>query len=191
MSRDVLQAVTAALEVLEPLDEEGRERALRWLGESLGVEQVPNAGPQTQIPPLAPGATLPISEAPPPPANAKAFLLQKDPANKGQQLAVLAYFKTHFEGTDTFTTQELIDLNVTAGGPRIANPTRDMDNATRKAGLFTTVSGKSKKLSALGELVVDALPDRAAAGEVLKQRRPKKRPAKKVVAKATKAAKKR
>lgn len=187
MSRDVVKAVTAALEVLEPLDDEGRERALRWLGESLGVQPAPNAARQAQIA----STPTPKPETSSPPASAKAFLLQKDPADKGQQLAVLAYFKTHFESIDTFTTQELVDLNVTAGGPRIANPTRDMDNATRKAGLFTTVSGRSKKLSALGELVVDALPDRMAARETLKQRRPKKRPAKKVAAKTIKAAKKR
>jgi hypothetical protein len=190
MSRDVLEAVAAALEVLEPLDDEGRERALRWLGESLGVQPTSDASHPAPNP-LPPRTTTPAPGSPAPPADAKAFLLQKDPADKGQQLAVLAYFKTHFEGTDTFTTQDLVDLNVVAGGPRIANPSRDMDNATRKAGLFTTVSGRSKKLSALGELVVDALPDRAAAREVLKQRRPKKRVAKRAPTKTTKAAKKR
>lgn len=192
---DELDATKKAVAALEPLDPEARKRALRWLAEGLGVDlgstsgvdqsgggggrndEVGRAGSSS-------GETETRTKL-----TAKRFLLDKSPVNKGEQLAVLGYYKTHYQDTETFSTPDLIALNVDAGGERISNANRDMDNATRTAGLFVNAGDRKKKLSALGELVVEAMPDRDRVKEVLKGRRTRRRTTKKAAKKATKSAK--
>jgi hypothetical protein len=175
MSLNELDAMRAALTALQDLPPEAQARALRWLSEALNIEVEAAALSDDVGDDEDDGGDVNAQKRgggrkP----SAKQFLLDKDPPNKGEQLAALGYYKTHYEDTETFETKELVELNVDAGGPRISNPARDMDNATRKAGLFVAAGGNRKKLSAMGELVVEAMPDREKVKEILKKRRPKR-----------------
>jgi hypothetical protein len=107
----------------------------------------------------------------------KAFLLEKRPQSDIERIACLAYYLTHYREQATFKTLELSKLNTEAAQIKLSNPTRAVDNAASAHFLLPAGQGK-KQLSAIGELYVQALPDRMAAREAvadLKRRRAKGR----------------
>jgi hypothetical protein len=101
-----------------------------------------------------------------PPRDPKAFLKGKRPVNEVQRVAVLAYYLDRYKETKEFKTPDLVALNQDAGGLRIGNPARAVDNATRRSNYLVPVRGGKKKISAHGEDVVEALPDQAKVAEV-------------------------
>lgn len=105
--------------------------------------------------------------------SAKAFLIEKRPQSDVERIACLAYYLTHYRDQATFKTLELSKLNTEAAQIKLSNPTRAVDNAAGAHFLIPAGQGK-KQLSAIGELYVQALPDRVAAREAvadLKRRR--------------------
>jgi hypothetical protein len=104
----------------------------------------------------------------------KEFLRDKKPNTDVERVAVLAYYLTHFRGMPHFKTVDLSALNTEAAQVKFSNAAQAVDNAT-KAGLLVPAIKGTKQLSAHGELYVQALPDRAAAKEAIKDTRPKRR----------------
>ena len=113
------------------------------------------------------------SDAPPP----KDFLFQKTPTTDVERVACLAYYLTHHRDTSHFTTIDISKLNTEAAQVKFSNPSAAVNNATR-AGLLTTATRGMKQLTAHGERYVEALPDRAAAKQLMSRVRPR-RPRKK------------
>jgi len=108
----------------------------------------------------------------------KAFLIEKRPQSDTERIACLAYYLTHYRDQPTFKTLDLSKLNTEAAQIKLSNPTRAVDNAASSHFLIPAGQG-TKQLSAIGELYVQALPDRTAAKEAvadLKRRRSKTRP---------------
>jgi hypothetical protein len=108
----------------------------------------------------------------------KAFLIEKRPQSDVERIACLAYYLTHYRDEPTFKTLDLSKLNTEAAQIKLSNPTRAVDNAAGAHFLIPAGQGK-KQLSAIGELYVQALPDRSAARDAiadLKKRRSKSRP---------------
>lgn len=105
---------------------------------------------------------------------AKEFLFQKRPQTDVERIACLAYYLTHYAGVPHFKTLDLSKLNTDAAQLKLGNAAQAVDNAT-KAG-FLVPAGKSgaKQLSAIGELYVQALPDKEEARKAIAQARPKR-----------------
>lgn len=92
----------------------------------------------------------------------KEFLMEKRPMTDVDRIACLAYYLTHYQSTPHFKTLDLSKLNTDAAQIKLSNAAQAVDNAT-KAGLLTSASKGNKQLSAVGEIYVQALPDKAAA----------------------------
>jgi hypothetical protein len=60
----------------------------------------------------------------------------------------------------------VVALNQEAGGLRIGNPTRAVDNATRRSNYLVAIKGAKKKIAAHGEDIVEALPDQTKVEEI-------------------------
>ena len=104
----------------------------------------------------------------------KEFLLQKKPATDIEKVACLAYYLAHYRDTPTFKTLDLSKLNTEAAQVKLSNPTVAADNAT-KAGLLVPATKGNKQISAIGELYVQALPDRLAAKDAIAHARPRRK----------------
>lgn len=104
----------------------------------------------------------------------KAFMLEKKPVTDIERVTCLAYYLTHYRGTPHFKTLDLSKLNTDAAQTKFSNPTVAVDNATA-AGLLVQAGKGNKQLSALGELYVQALPDREAAKAAISHARPRRK----------------
>lgn len=105
----------------------------------------------------------------------KTFLLEKKPQTDVERIACLAYYLTHYRDQTAFKTLDLSKLNTEAAQIKFANAAKAVDNASRANFLIAAGQGK-KQISAIGELYVQALPDRAAARQAaieVRRRRPK------------------
>lgn len=102
----------------------------------------------------------------------KEFLLQKKPNTNVERVACLAYYLTHYRGTQKFKTIEINKLNTEAAQTKLSNASYTVIDAVR-AGYLAEATKGMKQLSAQGEQYVDALPDRDAAKQV-KSRMPKR-----------------
>lgn len=104
----------------------------------------------------------------------KQFLLEKKPNTDVERVACLAYYLAHYRDTPHFKTLDLSKLNTDAAQIKLSNPAVAVDNAA-KAGLLVQAGQGKKQLSALGELYVQALPDRAAAKIAIADSKPRRR----------------
>ncbi|HVH50795.1 MAG TPA: hypothetical protein VM690_01510 [Gaiellaceae bacterium] len=177
-SESELKAIQAALAALWPLDPEARARAVAGIAGALGVGGRP---PGVNVPGSASQAT---ADGGADLGSAKQFLASKAPRSDVERVAVLAYYLTHARGTAHFATKELNELNTEAAGPRFSNASYAASNATKKSGLLAAAPGGKKQITARGEALVEALPDRQAVTIALesmpgKPRRntPRRRPA--------------
>lgn len=96
----------------------------------------------------------------------KDFLFRKQPQTDVDRVACLAYFLTHYRDTPHFKTVDISLLNTEAAQVKFSNAAYAVVNATN-AGLLVSAGKGAKQLSAQGERYVEALPDRAAAKEIL------------------------
>lgn len=109
----------------------------------------------------------------------KAFMAQKKPSSEVERITCLAYYLTHNRSTPVFKTRELTKLNTEAAQQQFSNSTIFARNAVN-AGYLALAGGGNKQITALGEAVVQALPDREKIKVALEEyksnrkRRPKK-----------------
>lgn len=105
----------------------------------------------------------------------KEFVRTKDPKNDVQRVACLAYYLTHARETAQFKAADLRALNTEAAGPSI-NMSRAANNATNQSRYLAVAGGGKKQITALGEDVVNALPDQEVVRETEQQGdKPKRR----------------
>lgn len=105
---------------------------------------------------------------------AKQFLLEKKPITDIERIACLAYYLTHYQNTPHFKTLDLSKLNMEAAQIKFSNPTVAVDNAAG-AGLLVPAGKGNKQISAIGELYVQALPDRDAAKAAIAHAKPRRK----------------
>lgn len=109
----------------------------------------------------------------------KTFMAGKRPTTDLERVACLAYYLTHHRGTQAFKTKALSELNVEAAGGKFSNISATAQNAARPAhGLLSAAVGGNKQITARGEALVEALPDRDKAKAALDDH-PAKKPRKK------------
>lgn len=160
-----LKAVQEALALLWPLDEEGRARAVAGIAGALGVTGVPgfSTAGRTQFGATNAGSSNGTGDLGTP----KQFLAAKAPETDIERITALAYYLTYARGTPHFATKELSELNTEAAGPRFSNAAYTASNATKKNGFLTGAPGGKRQITARGEALVEALPDRRAAKAAL------------------------
>lgn len=175
-----LDAIRTAVEALQPLDEEGRRRALGYISDRLnipagGVLGAGNSG--TSVTPRIHDIPADLAAMEP-----KSFLAAKAPQTDVERVTVLAYYLTHARGERHFKTRDLTDLNTEAAGQRFSNTSVAVDNAIRQNGYLAPGPKATRQITARGESVVEALPDREALTAILSaqpKRRRRKQSAKK------------
>lgn len=160
-----LDALGTVLRVVGGLEPVGQAFVLRTAIERLAISGVSLPGAAAGSGTSAGGSGSGAS-ANTPPHDAKAFLKEKRPVNEVQRVAVLAYYLDRYSATKEFKTPALVALNQEAGGLKIGNPTRAVDNATRRSNYLVAIKGGKKKISSHGEDVVDALPDQPKVAEI-------------------------
>jgi hypothetical protein len=171
------EALTSLVRVLQKLSPEARTRVLGAVVTFLAIPPVrglstahagalPTGGAQER-------ADVPrFSEDRTP--SPKDFLFEKRPQTDVERITCLGYYLTHYRDTPHFKTLDISKLNTEAAQLKLSNAAYAVDNAT-KAGMLVPASKGAKQLSHLGELYVQALPDRAAARAAIAHVRPKKR----------------
>lgn len=115
------------------------------------------------------GASFTENRSPSP----KEFIIEKKPVTDVERIACLAYYLTHYLDTPHFKTLDLSKLNTEAAQLKFSNPAQTVDNAN-KSGLLVPATKGQKQISAIGELYVQALPDRAAAREAIAYAKPRR-----------------
>lgn len=104
----------------------------------------------------------------------KEFLLEKKPKTGIERIACLAYYLTHYRDMPHFKTSDLTQLNTEAAQPRFSSAGAISGNAVAAQYIVSSTKGK-RQISAIGEQLVQALPDRKAAELVLKNLKPRKK----------------
>jgi hypothetical protein len=89
----------------------------------------------------------------------KQFMTQKRPSSELERITCLAYYLTHNRSTPAFKTRDITKLNTEAAQPAFSNAAVFARNAVQSEWL-SKAGGGSKQITALGEAVVEALPDR-------------------------------
>jgi hypothetical protein len=174
-----LEAFSTIVRTLQALSPTAQKRVtasiLTFLGISMsGGNSVAIASPLLQIARDRSQAEPRFSDDRAP--SAKEFLREKRPSTDVERVACLAYYLTHYMGIAQFKTLDVSKLNTEAAQLKFSNPTVAVDNATR-AGLLVPATKGAKQISDLGELYVQALPDKEAARSAIShaRRRRKKR----------------
>lgn len=184
-----LESLKAMLHSLEPLDETQRRFVLKTVAERMGVS-IPTGGQERTG-----GTSVGSSKASPPVGTdapteggvvldsqtPKQFLKAKLPKTDVQRIACLGYYLTSARSQKHFKTLDLTKLNTEAGGTPFSNASLAVGNATSVSKFLGAVGQGKKQITALGEDVVEALPDQEAVKAVLAtHRKPRKKRTKKV-----------
>ncbi|MEU3713257.1 hypothetical protein [Streptomyces catenulae] len=160
-----IRALHTSYAALETLDEENRGRVLRWLIEALDVS-VPDLSGATGY--AADGALISPSGATPQTSRPRDFISSKKPQSLVERMACLGYYLSHYRDTPHFRIQEIVQLNTEAASQKFGNPSRDFDNADRQNGYLVSAGIGLKQITPRGEAVVEALPDRDAVKQALR-----------------------
>lgn len=108
--------------------------------------------------------------------NPKQFIAQKKPKTQYERIACLAYYLTTVRNTPQFGTEEITALNTEAAQATIKNAPVIVRDTTLKYKYLSAAADRNKQITALGEAVVEALPDReAVAAAIAEYRTPKGR----------------
>jgi hypothetical protein len=105
----------------------------------------------------------------------KEFLLEKSPKTDIERVACLAYFLTYYRDTPQFKTLDISKLNTEAAQIKFSKAAKAVDNAAAQVGFLVQATKGNKQLSSVGELYVQALPDREAAKIAIANIRPRKK----------------
>jgi hypothetical protein len=110
----------------------------------------------------------------------KEFLLEKKPITDIERVTCLAYYQAHYRDITYFKTLDISKLNTEAAQVKLSNAAAAVENATA-AGFLVSAGRGNKQISAIGELYVQALPDREAARAAVAHVKPRRK-SKKAVA---------
>ena len=162
-----LVAVKKVCEALAPLEGTARRVVLKMvsarLGESLLLEEEESSEETDRSPRTERhGSETGSGSAAPSPSNdqtAKEFIKAKRPISEVQRVACLAYYLAHNKSQHQFKTKDLTLLNSTAGENELSNPSMTIGNAINHHGLLARAAGGNKRITNVGEAVVEALPN--------------------------------
>lgn len=152
---------------LASLDDDQRARVLRTVASFYGA---PISNPKTFE---TTSSTTNSSDGGEYDLSPKDFMLEKRPQTDGERLACLGFYLSHFRNITEFKTEDLVELNNEAKQLRF-NAIEAAKNAVKRGLLLPSGQGR-RQLSALGEEVVKALPDRDAVKNALINVKPRRK----------------
>lgn len=165
--------------LIEPLSAEERQRVFDWIALKYKVS---STGSSTGGQPAGAGASA--NTQVPKDIKVKEFIALKRPEGFYERIACLAYYLEKFGNMDGVKTADIVKANTEAKQTKFPNSTVYVNNATQKY-KFLISSGQAKKtISAKGEALVEALPDRAKVEAALEAHPSKKRAKKKIKSKS-------
>lgn len=98
----------------------------------------------------------------------KQFMAQKQPKSDMERITCLAFYLTNFQKIQSFKTVDLTHLNAEAAQPKFSNASVTARNTVSQQYFALAPAGGGKKqITARGEALVNALPDRGAVQEAL------------------------
>ena len=128
---------------------------------SENVENIPHSTAQESSSQL----TSAHSEASRSGLSPKQFMIEKNPKTDMQKIACLAFYLEHYRNVSEFKTRDLTLLHKETAQPKLSNFPAAVKNAATYDYLTPASSGK-KRLSTVGEDIVEVLPDLAKAKEI-------------------------
>lgn len=155
-----VKAMDASWSAISDLEPEAQRRVLTWLidksklAQTISLPGLSGGGPNTASAAGAGAAGTSTSGLTP-----KQFMAQKKASTDAERITCLAYFMTHHRDTQQFKTKDLTILNTQAAGLKFSNPAVAVNNASL-SGYLAAAGGGAKQITARGEALVEALPDR-------------------------------
>jgi hypothetical protein len=152
---DAMREIDAAL---SKLDTDAQKRVMDWAHSKHQISsKVNNSGSSVSTDPA--GAKVQV------PKDIKSFVANKQPENFYERVACLVYHLEKFEGKTEVGTNDITQANSDARLSRLTNPAVFVKHATHTYGYLTSLGKRKFAISARGEAVVEALPDRAKVEE--------------------------
>lgn len=161
-----LTAMQSAYNALKDLDGKLQRRIIEWLTDKLEIASPVLQQGLDNTPAKTFSPAVLKNQAAGAPLDPKVFMTSKRPQNINERITCLAYFLTHFRDMKQFKTVDLTKLNTEASQPKISNPTYYARDAA-DAQFLSLAGGGKKQITARGEALVEALPDRAAVTAAL------------------------
>ena len=152
---DAMAEIDSALSRIEA---EAQRRVLDWAASKFHVPSPQPSAHQT-------GA--PAKHQQQPATDIKGFVAQKHPDGFYERIACLVYHLEKSQGKSEIGRQDIVQANSDARLSKMTNSTVFVKHATHTYGYLTSLGKRKLALSARGEAVVDALPDRAAVEQAL------------------------
>lgn len=143
---------------LGQLDAEAKQRVLDWAFSKHGAK----FGGQSDLGGKPAHPTSPQSDRA---TDIKAFVAQKRPDSFYERVACLVYFLEKFKDHAEVGTKDITKANSDARLSKLTNPAVFVKHATHTYGYLTALGKRKFAISARGEAVVEALPDRAKVEE--------------------------
>jgi len=136
------------------LDADAKQRVLDWAFSKHGLKlrgPLDEGGKSSHLPSPQSNRTTDI----------KMFLAQKRPDSFYERVACLVYFLEKFGNQAEVGTKDITKANSDARLSKLTNPAVFVKHATHTYGYLTALGKRKFAVSARGEAVVEALPDRA------------------------------
>ena len=112
-------------------------------------------------------------------ASLKEFLFFKKPIGHYERIACIAFYLEKTKGLEGCKTIDITNANSEARQPKIPNPALYVNHTANTYGYLISIGKGKKGISARGEALVEALPDREKAEAALKDHPLKKKTVKK------------
>ncbi|HEX3739480.1 MAG TPA: hypothetical protein VHV29_07115 [Terriglobales bacterium] len=145
---------------LAKIDVEAQQRVLEWASSKHGVK----LRAQFDVDVSSPHQKSPQPQRA---TDIKAFLVQKRPESFYERVACLVYFLEKFADQAEVGTKDISKANSDARLSKLTNPAVFVKHATHTYGYLTALGKRKFAISARGEAVVEALPDRTKVEEAL------------------------
>lgn len=158
---DAMRDVDAALSNLDP---DAQKRVMDWAFSKHRIKLRVGLDGNEKLPEL-------VGDKARQPRDIKSFLAQKRPENFYERVACLVYHLEKFGGKTEVGTKDIIQANSDARMSRLTNAAVFISHATHTYGYLTSLGKRKFALSARGEAVVDALPDRGKVEEAHEEHR--------------------
>lgn len=162
----VHQALNTVIDALKPLSADQRRSVLQSAANLFGEADA--------LPPTPQKAT--DSEATTSPPDLQRFVFNKKTKNDAVAVTVLAYYLKKYRNQVSFKTSDLEALNSEANtGQVFGNITKTVNNAYSRYRLLDKAGKGFKKITLIGERVVEALPDDAQVKAIIVEHKPRTR----------------
>jgi hypothetical protein len=175
-SAEEVSAVASMLSELSKFEPSVRERIIQTLATFFGISSrdLTWRSRQEPRPSIGTPSSDPAAFSEDRSISPKQFMLEKQARTDVEKVACLSYYLTHYRNTGHFKTLDISKLNTEAAQIKFSNPAVAVENAVKMGYVIPTTRG-NKQLSAIGELFVQALPDREKAKEIMANARPRRR----------------